>query len=200
MPGYKAFKPDFTGYGGYQFTVGNTYYHTGTIKPCESGFHFSYFPIDVLDFFGPTTRYAIVEPSGNIDTTESYKSVCSQIYIVNEITKEELKSFQPLYIQRVDGTQEWYNSDCKLHRGGDQPAIIRADGAILYYNNGLIHRDNDNPAVTYASGTMMWYRNGLFHRENDQPAVVYNEPCFNTAREWYYNGKLIKTINMKQII
>ena len=55
---------------------------------------------------------------------------------------------------------------------------------IRWHNEaGHIHRE-DGPAVERANGDKLWYQNGLFHRENG-PAVEHN----NGNKFWYLNGK-----------
>jgi hypothetical protein len=60
---------------------------------------------------------------------------------------------------------------CKLQRPDDLPAIIRDDGAMMWYKNNKLHRIN-NPAVIYESGRQEWYYDGVLHREGDYPAII----------------------------
>ena len=69
-----------------------------------------------------------------------------------------------------DDNMYWLNDLGQLHRDGDKPAIIWADGGRRWYKNGELHRDGDKPAVISASGTKLWYKNGelqytLFYRK-----------------------------------
>jgi hypothetical protein len=50
-----------------------------------------------------------------------------------------------------NGLREWFRSG-KLHREGDQPAVILPDGSRLWYREGELHRDGDRPAVIGADG------------------------------------------------
>jgi antitoxin component YwqK of YwqJK toxin-antitoxin module len=59
-----------------------------------------------------------------------------------------------LYEYYDDGSilnAKYYNSDNRLHRDGDEPAITKyfKDGSIdyvTYWNNNRLHRDGDEPA------------------------------------------------------
>lgn len=55
-----------------------------------------------------------------------------------------------------DGRKEWRNSDGKLNRGNDEPAIIGADGTKIWYRNGARHRVG-GPAVMHADGSDEWW-------------------------------------------
>lgn len=75
----------------------------------------------------------------------------------------------------------------KLHRDGDLPAVVRADGTQLWYQNGKLHRDGDMPAVVTAGGTREWFQKGQRHRDGDKPAVVLAD---GTTQAWYERDKL----------
>lgn len=79
------------------------------------------------------------------------------------------------------GLQTWY-SDGVIHRSGDLPAKIYADGSVEYYCHGKRHREGGEPAVVYANGTKEWWWNGKRHRANGLPAVE----CSATSREAFF--------------
>ncbi len=83
------------------------------------------------------------------------------------------------------GDVEWRNSTSQLHRDGDQPAFVAANGTKAWYQNDALHRDGGLPAVERPDGTKEWYRSGKLHRDNDLPAV---ERAGGT-KLWYQNGK-----------
>jgi hypothetical protein len=63
---------------------------------------------------------------------------------------------------------------------------IRLDGKYWYWK-GELHREGDKPAEIYANGSKMWYWKGLRHREEDKPAVIWKD-----GRKVYYkNGERI---------
>ena len=81
---------------------------------------------------------------------------------VNRKTKDEndnFHSYNDLPAKEYWGNREWY-SHGKLHRDGDQPAVISAKGDLEYYQNGKRHRDN-GPALIRKDGTCSWYKHGL---------------------------------------
>ena len=48
----------------------------------------------------------------------------------------------------------------KIHRDGDQPAVVHAIGGKEWYQRGKLHRDGDQPAVVHANGYKAWYQHG----------------------------------------
>jgi hypothetical protein len=103
------------------------------------------------------------------DGTES-KSESTKEYILEEINKH--------------GEHRWYNRAGQLHRDGDLPAFISADGAQHWYKEGKWHRDGDLPAIICADGRQDWYKEGKWHRDGDLPAII----CANGDQQWYKEG------------
>ena len=93
MKAYKAFNPDWT-CRGFQYKVGETYTFSETPKLCYRGFHACTNPADCFDHytFAPSTRFAEVELSGELDgpKTECSKVASSIITIVREIPWTEI--------------------------------------------------------------------------------------------------------------
>jgi len=81
------------------------------------------------------------------------------------------------------GDTKWFTGDRVKHRVGG-PAVERANGDKLWYQNGKLHRE-DGPAADYASGNKHWYMNGLRHRI-DGPAIILNDG----RKHWYKDGLL----------
>jgi hypothetical protein len=102
MKGYKAFSASLTGLEDeYEFKFGDEY------QDDQYGFHFCVYPLDVLLYFPEhTARYAIVEATGSI-VHDAYKSKCSKIKLVKEISRKDLDTLMPEYVKRLDGTEEW---------------------------------------------------------------------------------------------
>ena len=83
---YKGFNTDLT-CRDFQFQVGETYKHEGKVKACASGFHACENPLDVFNYYNPTSRFAIVECSGEInkESNSDSKIACGSIHIKAEI-------------------------------------------------------------------------------------------------------------------
>ena len=86
IKGYKGFDKNLQ-CRGFQYKVGETFEEKGTIKACESGFHFCENPFNIFDYYPPSdSRYCNVEGDGKIDTDNSDSKVaCSKLHIHTEI-------------------------------------------------------------------------------------------------------------------
>jgi len=89
------------------------------------------------------------------------------------------------YTEKVDflGTKRYYK-DGKLHRDGDEPAVITSSGSKYYYKNGELRRDGDEPAVIQSNGYKEYWKNGKLHRDGDEPAVIWSDGTV----DYYKNG------------
>ena len=83
---YKGFNTDLT-CRDFQFQIGETYTHDGKVEACASGFHACENPLDVFNYYNPTSRFAIVECSGEInkESNGDSKIACGSIHIKSEI-------------------------------------------------------------------------------------------------------------------
>ena len=83
---YKGFNTDLT-CRDFQFQIGETYTHEGKVEACASGFHACENPMDVFNYYNPTSRFAIVECSGEIskESDGDSKIACGSIHIKAEI-------------------------------------------------------------------------------------------------------------------
>jgi hypothetical protein len=86
MIGYKGFDKDLKSRG-FQYELGKTYTHSGTVDLYNSGFPFCENPFDVWSYYGPTNRFAQVEADGVSDQTESdSKRAAKSLHIGEELT------------------------------------------------------------------------------------------------------------------
>ena len=90
MKGYKVFNPDWT-CRDFQYEVGKTYTHDGTLEVCGNGFHFCEKAVDCFNYysFDPNNKVAEVEAVGDV-LTDGDKSVTNKLVIVREVEWAEL--------------------------------------------------------------------------------------------------------------
>ena len=89
MIGYKGFDQNFCCHG-FQYEIGKTYRCDSEIKICESGFHFCDTPLAVFEFYPPTSRFALVEATGQILDDSGHKFCTNEIHIIKELSLGEL--------------------------------------------------------------------------------------------------------------
>ena len=84
-------------------------------------------------------------------------------FVDRESTRERCSHINPHSMYDLpmekNGNLFWYREG-KIHRDGDQPAIIYANGIQKWYKDGKVHRDADKPAIIYVNGTQLWYTDG----------------------------------------
>lgn len=81
--GYKAFDKNLQ-CRGFQYEVGQTYRSGEPPVPCQSGFHFCDYALDVLDHYPVDSRFAVVRAGGTLESG-CRKSVCSELSVVQEL-------------------------------------------------------------------------------------------------------------------
>ena len=95
-----------------------------------------------------------------------------------------------VYTKVLCGRMEWYHEG-KLHRGGDQPAVVDPDRNLKqWWNYGKQHRGNDLPAVVDGR-RKQWWRHGKLHRGGNLPAYESSE---SGRKEWWRDGKIIRAV------
>ena len=132
IKGYKGFDKSLQ-CRGFQYKVGEIFEEKGTIKACESGFHFCENPFNVFDYYPPSdSRYCNVEGDGKIDTDNSDSKVaCSKLHIHTEIGLSGLISAGVKFIlDKVD----WGNN--KATNTGDQSAATNTGDRSAATNTG----------------------------------------------------------------
>jgi hypothetical protein len=91
MIAYKGFSKDWK-CRDFQFEVGKTYKHEGSVRACESGFHSCEYPLDVFGYYPPAeSKYAIVHIGGETHSDGGDTKIASaEIIIKTEIGIPEI--------------------------------------------------------------------------------------------------------------
>ena len=86
MKGFKGFDKDLK-CRGFQYAIGETTTHDGTVSLCNRGLHFCESPLDTFTFYKPgASRYAEVEADGVSDSTEKdSKRVAKSLHVKAEL-------------------------------------------------------------------------------------------------------------------
>ncbi len=86
VKGYKVFQPDWT-CRDFQYEVGKTYHHEGSIGLCSSGFHFCERLVDCFNYysFDPENKVAEIVATDEVIKGDN-KSVTNNIEIVRELS------------------------------------------------------------------------------------------------------------------
>ena len=166
IKGYKGFDKNLQ-CRGFQYKVGETFEEKGTIKACESGFHFCENPFNVFNYYSPSdSRYCNVEGDGKIDTNNSDSKVaCSKLHIHTEIGLSGLISAGVKFIlDKVD----WGNN--KATNTGYQSAATNTGDQSAATNTG------DQSAATntgkQSAATNTGYRSAASVEGKDSIAIV----------------------------
>ena len=120
MIGYKGFDQNFC-CRDFQYEIGKTYRCDSEIKICENGFHFCDTPLAVFEFYPPTSRFALVEATGQILHDDNDHKFCTnEIHIIKELSLSEL----------IDSANE------KITNSGDYSAATNTGNCSAATNTG----------------------------------------------------------------
>ena len=125
MKAYKGFLPKLTCLG-FQYEEGKTY-RTSGVKLCEHGFHSCLEPLDVWQFYPPTTSvFHQVDTGGDVESSE-HKQCTEEITIGRRLYLSELIEAQSDYLWSKVGTLPKNTKREVVCTPKDQP-FVRADG------------------------------------------------------------------------
>ena len=184
--GYKAFNPNWTCQN-FKFEVGKTYTHDGPVELCQSGFHFCEYPLDILNYYPPTSKFARVEGEGVQKAYDGTKVVCQKLNVETEISLKVLIDESVKYIlDRVEKKKETNTGDwsAATNTGNESAAIVEGKESIAivtgYESKAkgalgcwlvLIERDDKLAiiggqikkvdGVTIKADTFYWLKNGV---------------------------------------
>ena len=131
---YKAFNADFT-CRGFQYEVGKTYTHDGTLSMCRAGFHACENPLDVLNYYNLCdSRFALVELSGEIIThdEEDSKLCAATLHVRAELKFPDFVKTAVQYLIEACKPKDGESSERVIGSSGDGAQLASSgDGAQL---------------------------------------------------------------------
>lgn len=159
VEGYKGLNSDMTGYGGFQFELGTTYFVDGPVQMCENGFHLCLRLTDVLKYYNwiddTSYRYfkvkALVKKADKERCgiyTSCYaridKLVAKQIVLTEEVTEsseciEAIKMVDNLYIDNLEEFQSMRKIGYEQHFI-KKFAIMLQDKYSFAFADVLVHK------------------------------------------------------------
>ena len=184
VKGYKVFNPDFTCMD-FQYEVGKTYKHKGSIGLCESGFHFCSQLKDCFTYyrFDPDNKVAEIIASGKVIVGDD-KSVTNTIKIVREISWAEVLELVNIGKANTGfcntgnrNTGDWNTGDWNTgnRNTGNWNTGNRNTGN---WNTGDWNTGNRNTGLFNSCN----YSNGLFNSKSPK-IYMFNKPTKLTYEE-----------------
>ena len=131
---YKGFDKDFK-CRDMQYSVAQTFEHSGPIKACHSGLHSCENPLDVFSYYEPgISRFAVVEASGSVsrEVNGDSKIASAKLHIKAELSLPEF----------IAAAITWVTSKCSPadsnHATGDRSASSATGIAAVAMNIGRL--------------------------------------------------------------
>lgn len=146
-----------------RWRIGETQAMDGEPLLCRRGFHACEYPrAPFMLRYGYDDRDVLleVELGGKLvtDGIKTAGTTCTPLRIVSREELRALVSGVAVTLRTTNGSEEYHIKDGVYHRVGG-PAF-RADGMVVYYEEGFIHRAN-GPAMIYPDGTASWADRGM---------------------------------------
>lgn len=190
VKGYKVFQPNWT-CRDFQYEVGKTYHHEGSIGLCSSGFHFCERLVDCFNYysFNPENKVAEVIATGEIIKGDD-KCVTNNIEIVREISWNDVLNLVNTGISNTGlcNSGNWNSGDCNSGdwNSGDCNSGNRNSGNCNSgnRNSGDCNSGNRNSG-NWNSGMFNAcnYANGLFNSKSPK-IYMFNKPTKLTFEEF----------------
>lgn len=117
-----------------------------------------------------------------IKTNSRFKGACQGT--LHDVY-QRFKNQPPTEIDQY-GAHQWLDSEGRLHRNWDLPAVIEQNGSMAWCQHGQLHRDGDRPARFRSRGTNEWWIHNQKHRDGDLPSVVDKDG----SKIWYQHDQI----------
>jgi hypothetical protein len=206
MKGFKAFDKNLQ-CRGFQFEVGQTFGVDGELSVCNNGFHFCEQLKDVYNYYPRSydTRICMVDALGEVKTEED-KSCTSEIFILAELDKDEIKRLTDDlrfnsgnrnsgnrnsgdYNSGDYNSGDYNSGDCNSgdYNSGDCNSGYYNSGYYNsgYYNSGNRNSGNRNSGDCNSGDCNSGNRNSGNRNSGDCNSGYYNSGYYNSG---YFNS------------
>jgi len=137
MKAYKGFNADLTCQG-FQYEIGKTYEMSDKVEVCKNGYHACEYPLDVFNYYGPTSRFAEVDLDGEIsrnkDKVSSAKITIHAEIDLSIMVQESVKFILSKIKKTKKETNTGYQSAAT--NTGDQSAATNTGDQSAATNTG----------------------------------------------------------------
>jgi hypothetical protein len=141
---------------GYQYEVGGSYEHKGSVEACSSGFHACEYPLDVFGYYAPNdSRFAAVELSGELSRHgDDSKIAAAKIMVKAELKIPELVARAIDFIMaRIESTKEVNEERSHASNTGNQSAASNTGYRSAASNTGDYSAASNTGDYSAASNT-----------------------------------------------
>ncbi len=207
ITGFKAFDKNFK-CRDFQFEIGKKYKFEGKIKICERGFHFCENALDVLAYYPPTSKFALVEGVGEIQKhNEDSKICCSELEVKQEVGLNDIiKNGVNYILEKVDfkNNKETNTGDQSAATNtGYQSAATNTGYRSVATNTG--HRSVATNTGHRSAATNTGYQSAATVEGKNSIAIVTGyqskakgkKNCFLVIAEW--NNEATEILDVKSI-
>lgn len=84
--------------------------------------------------------------STDVQTYHALSQVVRGLHLVRPVGATDWEDYFTVMKVDKNGDRSW-ELHGKLHRGGDQPALVRKSGHQVWYQHGRLHRGGDKPSI-----------------------------------------------------
>lgn len=188
MKGYKAFNSEFQ-CRDFKFEVGKTYEISGKPVICQSGFHFCPLPLDTLNYYPPTSRFAKVEGEnyvGDGDKRCAQKLTVKEELSLAELVREHIRLVSEGAMKNPHAATHGHGAHAATNGYGAH-AVTHGKGA-----HAVVSGTNGHAEVKHRGCIAVSLGNSGCAQGVEGSWLVLAEPIINKVKAVYVDGRKIK--------